>query len=83
MRTVLRHKAALVQMASSHVQHMHKALTQMNLQIRRVISHITGVTGLTILDAILAGERRPRVLAEFRHRTIKADEKTLVNTRQP
>jgi transposase len=77
VRTVLRHKASLVQMGSSHVQHMHKALTQMNLQIHHVISDITGVTGMAILDAILAGERCPEVLAELRHRTIKADEKTL------
>ena len=57
VRTVLRHKASLVQMGSSHVQHMHKALTQMNLQIHHVISDITGVTGMAILDAILAGEK--------------------------
>jgi len=50
VRTVLRHKASLTQMASSHVQHIHKALTQMNLQIHHVISDITGVTGLAILD---------------------------------
>ena len=49
----------------------------MNLQIHHVISDITGVTGLAILDAILAGERRPEVLAELRHPTIKADKKTM------
>jgi hypothetical protein len=59
-------------MTSSHVLHMQKALTQMNLQIHHVISDITGVTGLRILDAILAGERRPEVLAELRHPAIKA-----------
>jgi hypothetical protein len=47
----------LVQMASSHVQHMQKALDQMNLQLHHVISDITGLTGITILKAILAGER--------------------------
>jgi transposase len=40
-----------------HVQHMHKAVTQMNVQIQHVISDITGLTGLTILEAIVAGER--------------------------
>jgi hypothetical protein len=44
-------------MASSHVQHMQKALDQMNLQLHHVISDITGLTGITILKAILAGER--------------------------
>jgi transposase len=77
VRTILRHKVSLVQMASSHVQHMHKALTQMNLQIHHVISDITGLTGLRILDAILDGERRPEVLAELRHPNIKADKETI------
>ena len=77
VRTVLRHKASLVQMASSHVQHMHKALTQMNLQIHHVISDVTGLTGMRILDAILDGERRPEVLAELRHPAIKADKETI------
>ena len=57
MRTVLRHRNELVAAASQHVLHMHKALTQMNLQIHHVISDITGVTGLAIVDAILAGQR--------------------------
>jgi hypothetical protein len=44
----------MVQISSTHVQHMHKALTQMNLQIHNVISDITGLTGMAIVDAILA-----------------------------
>ncbi len=78
VRTVLRHRTSLVQMASSHVQRMQKAMTQMNVQLHLVISDITGLTGLAILDAILAGERRPEVLAQLRHRNIKADEKTII-----
>lgn len=78
LRTIMRHRASLVHMASSHVQHMHKALTQMNLQIHHVISDITGLTGLAILDAILAGERRPEVLAKLRHPNIRASEETIV-----
>ena len=78
VRTLLRHQASLTQMASTHVQHMHKALTQMNLQIHHVISDITGLTGLRILDAILAGERDPEVLAELRHPNIKADKETIL-----
>lgn len=78
VRTVLRHRTSLVQMASSHVQHMQKALTQMNIQIHHVISDITGKTGLAILDAILAGERRPEVLVKLRHPNIRATEKTLI-----
>jgi hypothetical protein len=51
---------------------MQKALTRMNLQIHHVISEITGVTGLAIVDAILAGERDPAVLAKLRDHRIRA-----------
>jgi len=77
VRTLIRHRGELVQAASQHIQHMHKALTQMNLQIHHVISDLTGVTGLTILDAILAGERDPVTLAQFRDPRIKATEETI------
>jgi hypothetical protein len=56
---------------------MQKALTQMNLQLHHVISDITGVTGLAILDAILSGERNPDVLAEYRDPRIKASLETV------
>jgi transposase len=63
--------------ASQHVQHMHKALTQMNLQIHHVISDITGVTGLAIVDAILAGQRDAAELAKLRDPHIKVDAETI------
>lgn len=77
VRTVLRHRVSLVQMASSHVRHMQKALTQMNVQLHHVITDITGLTGMAILDAILDGERRPEVLAELRNPRIKASKETI------
>jgi transposase len=77
VRTVLRHRSELVTAASQHVQHMHKALTQMNLQIHHVISDITGVTGLAIVDAILAGQRDAAELAKLRDPHIKADAETI------
>lgn len=76
-RTILRYRSELVQMASQHVLHMHKALTQMNVQIHHVISDLTGVTGLAIVDAIVAGERDPAKLAQLRDRRIQADEPTI------
>jgi transposase len=57
VRTLLRPRSELIQSASQHVQHMQKALTQMNLQIHHVISDITGATGLAIVDALLEGQR--------------------------
>jgi transposase len=78
LRTLLRHRDTLIQLAASHVQRMQKALNQMNLQIHHVISDITGVTGLAILDAILAGERDPEVLAQYRNPHIKASKAVIV-----
>jgi hypothetical protein len=77
VRSLMRRRNDLVEMASRHVQHMQKALTQMNVQFQHVISDITGLTGLTILDAIAAGDRDPAVLAKLRDPRIKAGEETI------
>jgi hypothetical protein len=77
VRSLMRHRNDLVLMANQHVQHMHKALTQMNLQIQHVINDITGLTGLAIVDAILAGERDTAVLAQLRDRRVKASAETI------
>lgn len=77
VRSLMRHRSDLVQMASQHVQHMQKALTQMNVQFQHVISDITGLTGLAILDAIVAGERDSAVLAKLRDPRVKASEETI------
>ena len=80
VRSLLRHRDNLIKMAASHVQHMQKALTQMNVQIHHVISDITGVTGLAIIDSILAGERDPQKLAALKDRRIKADQSTIAKS---
>src|ERR1700738_573170 len=67
IRSLWRHRSSLIQMASEHVLHMQKALDQMNLQIHRVLSDITGLSGLRILDAILDGDRDPGNLARLGH----------------
>jgi transposase len=77
VRSMMRHRSELVEMTSQHIQHMHKALTQMNVQIHHVISDLTGVTGLAIVDAIIAGQRDPVVLAKLRDPHIKASEETI------
>lgn len=77
VRAIIRHRGELVQMGAQHVQHMQKALTQMNLQIQHVISDITGTTGLAMVDAILQGERNPAVLASLRDPRIKATAETI------
>lgn len=67
-------------MASVHIQHMQKALDQMNIQLHHVISDITGVTGLAIVDAILAGERNPAKLVELRDPKVAASAETIAQS---
>src|ERR1700676_5046688 len=74
VRTLLRHRNELVRMAVQHVQHMQKALTQMNVHIHHVISDITRLTRLAIVDAILSGERDVAQLAGLRQPRIRADD---------
>ena len=80
LRSYLRQRAMLVEYAAHHVQHMHKALTQMNIKLQHVISDITGRTGTEIVEAIVGGEREPRKLAKLRDPRIKADEKTIAES---
>jgi transposase len=80
VRSLMRHRNDLVQMTNQHIQHIHKALTQMNVQIHHVIDDITGVTGSAIVDAIVAGQRNPLELAKLRDPRIKASEETIVKS---
>jgi transposase len=74
VRALARHRSDMVQLASQHIQHMHKSLTQMNLQLHHVISDLTGLTGMAIVDAIVVGERDAGVLAKLRDPHVKASE---------
>jgi len=82
LRSDLRQRAMLLTYAAQHIQHMQKALTQMNLKLQHVISDITGVTGLAILRAILGGERDPEKLAQLRDDRCKYDEATIARALQ-
>ncbi len=82
LRSYLRQRAMLVEYASHHVQHMQKALTQMNVKLHHVIRDITGKTGMDIMEAIVGGKREARKLARLRDRRIKADEKTIAKSLQ-
>jgi transposase len=74
LRSFLRQRANLVRYASQHVQHMQKALEQMNLKLTEIISAITGVTGRAIIQAILKGTRDPKKLAKLRQERCQATE---------
>jgi len=74
LRSYLRQRANLIRYAGQHIQHMGKALEQMNLKLTEIISDITGVTGQAVLRAILKGTRDPQRLARLRNRKCKATE---------
>jgi transposase len=77
LRSYWRHRKDLVEMASMQIQLMHKSLEQMNLQLHKVLSDVTGVTGWKILQAILAGERDPVVLAQMKHPLVRSSQDTI------
>jgi len=77
LRTLLRHRSQLVEHRSPHVQHMQKALLQMNVQLPQAVSDITGVTGQTIIRSILAGIRDPQTLASMREPGCKKSEEEI------
>jgi hypothetical protein len=80
IRSLWRHRESLVQMAAEHMMHMQKALSQMNLQLHHVFSETTGVSGLAILDAILAGERDPAKLASLCNWRVRSSRKTVAKS---
>lgn len=67
LRALARHRDNLIRYRSAHIQHMQKALQLMNVKLTQVVSDITGVTGMSIIRAIVAGERDPQVLAGLRN----------------
>jgi len=77
LRAYLRQRERLSDYAAAHIQHMQKALMQMNLQLHHVVSDITGQTGLRIIRAIVAGEHDPATLARYRDLRCKASAETL------
>lgn len=80
LRSYLRQKEMLTQASAQHIQHMQKALQQMNLLLHNVVSDITGVTGLKIIKAILSGERSPQVLADNRHGCCQNSSETIAQS---
>ena len=80
LRSYLRQRDNLISSASSCIQHMQKALTEMNIQLANVISDISGQTGLAIIRAIVNGETDPNKLAQMRDYRIKASVQTIAKS---
>lgn len=77
LRALVRQRSMLIRYASDHVRHMQKALEQMNLKLAEVVSDVTGVTGMGIIKAVLAGEWDAAKLAALRDRRCASDERTI------
>lgn len=80
LRSYLRQRENLVAAAGICIQHMQKALTEMNLQLANVISDISGVTGMAILRAIVRGERDPYKLAALKDQKIRASREEIARS---
>ena len=77
LRAYLRHRERLLDYAAAHVQHMQKALMQMNVQLQHVVSDVTGATGLRIIRAIVSGDTDPEALARYRDVRCKVSLETI------
>src|SRR5262245_20004332 len=74
LRSYLRQRQMLIRYAGQHVQHMQKALEQMNVKLTEAVSDVTGTTGMAIIEAILHGQRDPLALAKLRNDHCKRTE---------
>jgi transposase len=82
LRSYLRQRQMLIGYAGQHVQHLQKALEEMNLKLTEVVSDVMGLTGLSIIKAILGGERNPRTLAKLRNERCKRTEAEIARALQ-
>jgi transposase len=76
-RSYQRHRANLVDDAARHLLRLQKALEQMNVKLAEVVSDVTGVTGMAIVKAIVAGQRDPQALAKLRDGRCRRSEETI------
>lgn len=82
LRSLWRQRAMLLKSQGTHVQHMQKALTQMNIQLANVISDVVGETGQKIVRAIVAGEHDGQVLAALKNGRIRASSEEIAKSLQ-
>jgi transposase len=82
LRSLWRQRGMHLRSQGRHVQHMQKALTQMNIQLTNVISDVAGETGQKILRAIVAGERDGQVLAALKNARIHASQDEIAKSLQ-
>lgn len=82
LRIYLRQRERLLELRASHIQHIQKALMQMNVQLHHVVTDVTGATGMKIVRAIIAGVHDPEELAKYRDIRCKESSETLIKSLQ-
>jgi transposase len=82
LRSIVRHRKSLESTCSVYINRMQKALELMNIKLHTIFSDIDGKTGLLIIESILAGERNPEKLADFRDKRIKASREEIIKSLQ-
>lgn len=82
LRSYMRHRKNLTEMAATHIRMMQKAMEQMNIKLQHVIADITGKTGLAIIESILKGERNPKVLLQLVDGRVKASREDIARSLQ-
>ena len=80
VRTLWRYRGGLVGQASSTIQRMQKALIEMNIQLSNVLSDLSGVSGMAIVQAILEGKRDPQELAALADPQVKASQEVIAKS---
>jgi transposase len=80
LRNITRHRENLVRTAARTAQHMQKALEMMNVKVHKVISDILGKSGISIINAILSGERNASKLALYADSRVKASREEIIKS---
>lgn len=78
LRSFLRLREDHLRSATMHINHMQKALTEMNIRLKEVLSQLHGKSGMAIIEAILKGERNPEKLILLCHQSVIKNKRDLV-----
>lgn len=79
LRSYVRLREDHIRSSSMHINHMQKALTEMNIRLKEVLSQIQGKSGLSIIEAILRGERDVAVLVSLCHSSVLKNKRNELN----
>ena len=82
LRTLARHRQSLVEHSASITNKMQKAMRLMNIRLDVVLSDITGVSGIKIIEAILKGERNGNALSLLADKRVRKTKQEIADALQ-